>query len=54
MAIWDPCLRRPIYCPASLLCTFLLTQGLTPVLSRSIGRGTTRDIELEHLKLVRF
>ena len=52
MAIWDPCLRRHFYRLATVRFTFLLTQGLPPALSRCIGRGTTRDIDLKHLKMV--
>ena len=52
MAIWAHSLRSSFHCLPLLLCSFLLTLGLTHALFSCFGRRPTRDRGFFHLKLV--
>ena len=52
MAIWAHSLRSSFHCLPLLLCSFLLTLGLTRALFSCFGRRRTRDRGFFHLKLV--
>ena len=51
-AIWAHSLRSSFHCLPLLLCSFLLTLGLTRALFSCFGRRPTRDRGFFHLKLV--
>ena len=51
-AIWAQSLRSSFHCLPLLLCSFLLTLGLTRALFSCFGRRRTRDRRFFHLKLV--
>jgi hypothetical protein len=51
-AIWAQSLRSSIHCLPLLLCSFLLTLGLTRALFSCFGQRRTRDRGFFHLKLV--
>ena len=52
MAIWAHSLRSSFHCLPLLLCSFLLTLGLTRALFSCFGQRRTRDRGFFHLKLV--
>ena len=52
MAIWAYSLRSSFLYLPLLLCSFLLTLGLTRALFSCFGRRRTRDREIFHLKMV--
>ena len=52
MAIWAYSLCSSFLCLPLLLCSFLLTLGLTRALFSCFGRRRTRDREIFHLKMV--
>jgi hypothetical protein len=51
-AIWAQSLRSSFHCLPLLLCSFLLTLGLTRALFSCFGQRRTRDRGFFHLKLV--
>ena len=51
-AIWAHSLRSSFHCLPLLLCSFLLTLGLTRALFSCFGQRRTRDRGFFHLKLV--
>ena len=52
MAIWAYSLCSSFLCLPLLLCSFLLTLGLTRALFSCFGQRRTRDREIFHLKMV--
>ena len=51
-AIWAQSLRSSFHCLPLLLCSFLLTLGLTRALFSCFGQRRTQDRSFSHLKLV--